>query len=153
MSATLFIITGLPGTGKSTLAARLEAETGAVGMDPDSWMDAFDLNLWDEARRAAIEAMQWRLSRQFLAAGVNVIIEWGTWGRDERLKLCREARELNAGVELYWLSAPAEIILDRIRARGREDPPITLSHIKEWSSLFQAPDPDELNLYDAVHRS
>jgi predicted kinase len=152
MTATLTIITGLPGVGKSTRAAALEAATGAVRMEPDAWMDELHLDLWDEQRRFAIEAMQWRLSRRFLAAGVSVIIEWGTWGRDERLRLADEARELGARTELHWLTAPLEVMLDRIRARGREDPPITPEHVEGWLGAFQAPDAEELARYDAVFR-
>lgn len=152
MSATLFIVTGLPGVGKSTRAAALEAETGAVRMEPDAWMDELRLDLWDEERRALIETMQWRLSRRFLAAGVSVIIEWGTWGRDERVRLAAEAKALGARTELYWLTAPIEVMLDRIQKRGRENPPITLDHIEGWLGAFQAPDADELARYDAVHR-
>lgn len=153
MSATLSIITGLPGVGKSTRAAGLEAETGAVRMEPDGWMDELKLDLWDEERRFAIEAMQWRLSRRFLAAGVSVIIEWGTWGRGERMKLAAEAKALGARTELYWLTAPLDVMLERIRERGRENPPITLEHIEEWVGLFQAPGADELRRYDAVFRA
>ena len=152
MSATLFIIAGLPGVGKSTRAAALEAATGAVRMEPDGWMDELKLDLWDEDRRASIETMQWRLGRRFLAASVSVIIEWGTWGRDERLGLLEDARALGARVELIWLTAPAEIMLERVTRRGRENPPITLAQIEEWIGLFQAPDAGELARYDAVHR-
>ena len=153
MSATLFIITGLPGVGKSTRAARIEAETGAVRMEPDAWMSELKLDLWDEERRFIIEAMQWRLSRQFLAARVSVIVEWGTWGRDERMRLAGEARELGAQTQLHWLTAPLDVMLERIRARGRENPPITLEDIESWVGLFQRPDADELAEYDAVYRS
>jgi predicted kinase len=150
VSATLSIITGLPGVGKSTRAAALEAETGAVRMEPDGWMDELRLDLWDEERRFIIETMQWRLSRRFLAAGVSVIIEWGTWGRDERLRLAGEAKTLGARAELHWLTAPLDVMLQRIRLRGREDPPITLEHIEQWVGLFQAPDAEELAIYDGV---
>lgn len=152
MTATLSIITGLPGVGKSTRAAGIEAASGAVRMEPDGWMSELKLDLWDEDRRFIIETMQWRLSRRFLEAGVSVIVEWGTWGRDERLKLAGEARELGARTELYWLTAPLDVMLERIRTRGREDPPITMAHIEEWVRLFQAPDAAELDFYDAVYR-
>lgn len=152
MTATLSIITGLPGVGKSTRAGALEAATGAVRMEPDAWMSQLHLDLWDEERRFVIEAMQWQLSRRFLAAGVSVIVEWGTWGRDERLRLAGEAGALGARIELHWLTAPLAVMLERIRSRGREDPPITLEHIERWVGLFQAPDAAELAQYDAVFR-
>lgn len=153
MTATLSIITGLPGVGKSTRAAALEAASGAVRMEPDAWMSALKLDLWDEQRRFAIEALQWRLSRRYLTAGVSVIIEWGTWGRDERMRLAGEARTLGARSELHWLTAPLDVMLERIRRRGREDPPISIENIEAWVGLFQAPDAEELARYDAVFTS
>jgi predicted kinase len=150
VSATLFIVAGLPGVGKSTRAAALEAETGAVRMEPDAWLADLKLDIWDEERRARIEAMQWRLGRRFLQSGVSVIVEWGTWGRDERLALAREAKTLGAQVELHWLTASPDVMLERISRRGREVPPITLEHIQGWMSQIQAPQADELTLYDRV---
>ncbi|MHA6297013.1 AAA family ATPase [Devosia sp. CAU 1758] len=131
----------------------LEAEAGAVRMEPDAWMDELKLELWDEERRFAIEAMQWRLSRRFLAAGISVIVEWGTRGRGERMKLAGEAKALGARTELYWLTAPLDVMLERIRRRGRENPPIAIEHIEDWVGLFQTPDERELASYDAVFRA
>jgi predicted kinase len=55
-------------------------------------MDALDINLWDEPRRAKIEELQWTLAQQLLKLGIKVIIEWGTWGRSERDTLRLGAR-------------------------------------------------------------
>lgn len=150
--ATLFIVSGLPGAGKTTHALALEAQTGAVRMEPDGWLAALDLDLWDENRRAAIEALQWTLSRRYLAAGVDVIVEWGSWGRAERLALAAEAKALGARAELHWLTAPLEVLLERLAARGREDPPITRADLAGWIAAFEAPDAAERRFYDAVRR-
>jgi len=40
-----------------------------VRLSADEWMDALGLNLWDEARRAKIEALQWKIGQQLLARG------------------------------------------------------------------------------------
>jgi len=55
-----------------------------------------------------------------------VIIEWGTWARSERDMLRLGARALGASVELQFVSAPPEVLIERIRLRDREDPPIAL---------------------------
>lgn len=150
--ARLSIVCGLPGSGKSTRAAALEAQGAAVRLDPDGWMDALGLNLWEEGVRDRIEKLQWSIGRKVLIAGGDVIVEWGTWGRDERLALIADARALGARVELHLMEAPAAVLLARIAARGREDPPITCADIEGWAGLIQMPDADELTLYDMVYR-
>ena len=106
--ARLIIVCGLPGSGKTTLASTLESKLRAVRFSPDEWMDALALNLWEEEKRAKIEALQWKLAQQLLAQGHTVIIEWGTWARTERDTLRLEARAVGAAVELHYVSAPAE---------------------------------------------
>jgi len=144
----LIIVCGLPGSGKTTLAQALESRLHAVRFCPDEWMQALAIDIYDEQRRANIEALQWRLAQQLLALGLMVIIEWGTWGRSERDALRVGARELGAAVELHYLHAPAEVLFERIQRRGLEDPPIERSMISGWYAKFQAPTAEELALFD-----
>ena len=145
---TLIIVCGLPASGKTTHAKQLEATLHAVRLSPDEWMDALSLNLWDEPRRAKIEALQWQFAQQLLPLGVTVIIEWGTWGRSERDALRLRARELGAAVELHYLSASVDVLYERVQRRGQEDPPIKRDQLVQWAGTFQTPTPDELALFD-----
>lgn len=69
---------------------------GAIRLSPDEWMEALHINVWDEESRTRIEALQWQLARELLRLGQSVIIEWGTWARDERDVLRDGARALGA---------------------------------------------------------
>jgi len=60
----LIIVCGLPGSGKTTLAKELERRLRAVRFSPDEWIDALSLDLYDEERRAKIEALQWKLGQE-----------------------------------------------------------------------------------------
>lgn len=144
----LIIVCGLPGSGKTTHARLLEARLGAVRLAPDEWMDALGINLHDEEKRGRIEALQWSLGQDLLRLGLTIIIEWGTWARAERDALRLGARALGAAVELHFLSAPTDVLFDRIRRRGMENPPIERDDVVRWAELFQAPTPDELALFD-----
>jgi predicted kinase len=115
-------------------------------------MQSLSLDLYDEDRRARVEALQWELGKRLLALGLTVIVEWGTWGRDEREALRRDARALGAAAELHYLSAPPDVLFERIQRRGMEDPPIRREDLLRWCDLFQAPTPEELALYDAPTR-
>jgi predicted kinase len=144
----LIIVCGLPGSGKTTHAKELEARLRAIRFSPDEWMDALALNLWDEPLRAKIEALQWQFAQQLLSLGLTVIIEWGTWGRSERDVLRLRARELGAMVELHYLSAPVDILFERVQRRGMENPPMRREQFLRWAAAFQKPTAEELALFD-----
>jgi predicted kinase len=147
--ASLIIVCGLPGSGKTTHARRLAAQRGGVRLGPDEWLDALDVNLWDAAMRARVEALQWTLAKDLLRVGVTVVVEWGTWSRAERDTLRVEAKELGAAVELLYLDVPVDELWRRIQDRGREDPPITRAELDAWSRDFERPTNEEMGLYNA----
>ena len=103
---------------------------------------------YDEERRGKIEALQWKFARELLALRLTVIIEWGTWGRSERDTLRLGARALGAAVELHYLSAPADVLFERIQRRGLEKPPIEREAMSRWFEMFQEPTAEEMALFD-----
>ena len=119
--ARLIIVCGLPGSGKTTHAKQLQAKLRAIRFCPDEWMEHLSLDIWDQERREKIESLQWQFGQQLLALGLTVIIEWGTWGRSERDALRLRARDFGAAVELHYLSARVDVLLDRV-AMGRRIP-------------------------------
>ena len=116
----LVVITGLPGSGKTTLATELAASMPASRMCPDDWMMASGIDLWDEAAHAKIEAFQLTLSLDLLRAGNNVVIEWGTSAREEHDALRRQGQVDRSHVELRYLSADTDELIRRIADRDLE---------------------------------
>lgn len=102
----LTLMVGLPGSGKTTLAKRLEAETGAVRFTPDEWHlflfgDDFhhpEEHALHDARHDRVEQLMWSLGKQLLARGVSVILDFGFWAREEREEKYREAMALGGPV-------------------------------------------------------
>lgn len=144
----LFIVCGLPGSGKTTYSKHLEEEFHAIRLCPDEWMMDLSIDLYDEDRRAKVEALQWKLAQGLLASGLAVIIEWGTWGRAERDTLRLRTRELGAAVELHYLTAPLDLLFERIQHRRAECPPIKRKDLMLWAQQFQEPTLEELKLFD-----
>ena len=76
--ARLVVVCGLPGSGKTTHAKGLEQELNLIRFCPDEWLEALSLDLYDEARRGKIEALQLQVAQRLLQRGVSAIIEWDT---------------------------------------------------------------------------
>ncbi|MGP9683610.1 AAA family ATPase [Brachybacterium sp. AOP3-A1-3] len=150
---TLTIVCGLPGSGKTTVADRIVEATGAARLSPDDWMARLGSSQWDEGLRERIEQLQWQIGQELLQENVDVVIEWGTWGREERDRLREGARALGARVELLVLDADDDELWRRISARAAEDPPITREHLAAYRTAFEVPTADELALYDAPRSS
>lgn len=158
--ATLHLMVGLPGSGKTTLARRLETRHSALRLTVDEWhirmfghdvhdaSDASDYAIHNE-RHAAIESLLWESGSRALVLGIDVILDFGFWTRSERDELRRKARDLGAEFRIHFADVPENVLLERIRARNAELPPgtfhISEARLKEWIEVFEPPSADELH--------
>ena len=99
-----------------------------------------------------MERQLWALTLDLLAQGQSVILEWGHWARVERDEKRHGARSLGVGVELHFLDAPLDELIERADRRTAlgewTAAPLTRAHFEEWSTTFQAPDEEEFSLFD-----
>lgn len=151
-STRLVLICGLPATGKSTLARRLAVEMSAVRLDKDKWVLQLGGDLWDEQFRERVEGELWALTQELLALGQSVILEWGHWARSERDEKRLGARALGAAVELHYLDAPLEELIERAERRNASSEwtaaPMRRVHFEAWATRFQPPSEEEFLLFD-----
>ena len=152
MTGRLVVITGLPGSGKTTLAIELASSMPAVRMCPDDWMMAAGIDLWDARARARIERFQLDLAIDQLTSGRNVVIEWGVWTRAERNELRDAARAIGAPVELRHVTAPVDELWRRIVERDLEgrwsSRSIARAELETWSTTYETPTEEEMATYD-----
>src|SRR3954451_23146179 len=104
----LVLLRGMPASGKTTLAREIAEAYGAVRLNPDEWEVALDVDPFDAAFQAKLEAQFWELARRLLVLGVSVVLEWGFWARVERDEKREAARSLGIAVELRFLDVPYE---------------------------------------------
>lgn len=148
--ATLILICGLPGSGKTTLAKQLERDRRALRRSPDEWMAPLLGESLDQAaldsHREPVKFVQWSIAAR--ALGVNVVLDWGFWSRRERDTFRAQAEELGARAELHFLEASLAELWPRLDRRNRELLPGTLAVTKDdlerWTSCFEPPSAGEL---------
>ena len=150
--ATLHLMVGLPCSGKTALARKLEYERSALRLTPDEWQlrlfgqDAEDSE--HDARHGLIEALLWEVASRALVLGTNVILDFGFWAREEREDYRLRAKQLGASSEVHFLDVPGDELLRRLVRRNSQLLPMAF-HISEemmkpWIEFFQKPTPDEL---------
>jgi predicted kinase len=144
---TLFIICGLPGSGKTRLARRLEAEHEALRLTPDEWMSRIVGDGWDHQRREQVEAVMTDLARRVLELRRDVVLDFGCWTRLERDRLRALARSTGAQPETHYCVAPPVELQRRLSERNRAPPPhtflVTPEQVAEMYPHFEAQAPDE----------
>jgi predicted kinase len=149
ITPTLFLICGLPGSGKTTLAKKIEAEHHALRLTPDEWMAQIVGDGYDEAKRAVVEKIQWEIAARVLSLGINAILDFGFWGRSERDDYRVRAKALGARTKVCFLNVSRDELLKRLEMRNATLPPDTFkvdeAQLDLWSSWFQQPTKDELD--------
>ena len=150
--ATLHLMVGLPCSGKTTLAKKLEHERSALRLTPDEWqVGLFGQDAKEpehDPRHSFIETMLWNIASRALELGTNVILDFGFWAREEREDYRLRAKRLGASSEVHFLDVPQEELLRRLAVRNSQ-PSQESFHISEesmrlWIELFQKPTPEEL---------
>jgi predicted kinase len=146
--AVLHVLCGMPGSGKTTLAKRLEASERALRLSPDEWLARIVGDGWDTDKRTAVHGVQYDVARRALELGVNVVLEGGFWAKSERDEMRAIARETGAGFRLHFLDVPLEELKRRIAKRNADLPPgsfhIDPDVLDEWIAEFEPPDAAEL---------
>jgi predicted kinase len=163
MAATLHLVCGSTGAGKTTYALRLVQELGAVHFSIDDWMVRLfgpDMSLqrgwpWISERVARCESL---IMDSALALGrrdVSSILDLAFLRADLRQGVTRQAEAAGLARRLHFLDVPAEERWRRVCARNAakgETYRVTVTRpmFDFIESMWQAPTADEMAAPGAV---
>lgn len=121
--AIAHLVHGYLGAGKTTLARRIEAETGAVRFSADEWYmrlyvsglttPHLDADAWNRLLSVLDELWPALLRRD-----VDVVLDFGFWSRAERDDARRMAEAAGATVRLYQVVCDDNVAQARCLARN-----------------------------------
>jgi len=152
---TVYLIVGLPGAGKTTRAKELEVSESALRLTPDDWQLAVfhgdSPTRWRSKERVdqrdRIEGKLVEVGLRAAQLGVNVVFDFGLWGKDERSALRWIARSVGVHAQVVYLPIGYEEQRRRISERYETGPGqfrMSDAELRRWHVQFQPPDSDEL---------
>ncbi len=146
---TLFLTVGLPCTGKTTAARRIELERQALRLTKDEWVKALYGQENPPSAQAVIEGRLIEAGLRVLELGVDVVIDFGLWSRDERSALRDAAAKRGAAVEMLYLAVTPAEQSRRLVRRQTEAPdttwPMSGDELAAWARAFEIPTAGELD--------
>lgn len=146
---TLFLTVGLPASGKTTAARRLETEHCALRLTKDEWMKALYGDRNPSPASDVIEGRLIEIGLRALELGSNVVIDFGLWSRDERSALRQAAADRGAAVEMHCFEVSPSEQRRRLDRRLADAPhttwPISEDELLGWAGLMQVPTPGEVD--------
>ena len=125
--ATVHLIFGPVGAGKTTFGRRFAAERSAVFFCLDEWMATLfmmdapvPITLeWALPRTERCEHQIWSVAQQLLRHGSDVVLELGFFKRDQRERARKLAATAGFAVATHVLEVPRETRRERVRLRNQ----------------------------------
>jgi predicted kinase len=146
--ATVYLIVGLPGAGKTTRAKELEVSASSLRLTPDEWQIVLFGDQNPPDKRDLVEGKLVQVGMRAAQLGVNVVFDFGFWGKDERSALRWIAGTVGARSQVVYLPIDHEEQRRRVAERFAATPDQTFrmsdGELAQWRAQFQAPDGEEL---------
>ena len=150
--ATLHLMVGLPCSGKTTQAKILEKEYNALVLSTDKYhLKLFGNDAMDEnhnARHSLIEEILWEIAERILSLGVDVIMDFGFWTKEERMYHKKKAKKLGINFKIHFMDISKEELYKRLEKRNKELSEgsfwIPKEMMDEFIPKFEPPEQEEL---------
>ena len=152
---------GLPCSGKTTKAKKLEKKYNALLLTSDILHQKLFGNTVKidgysktdhEKIKSAVEAIMREHTTKILSLGVDVILDFGFWSKDERDIYRQKAKELGADFKIHYIDVPVKKLYQRLNKINKKYPakvtdgscPLSKEELDKCISSFQPPSLEEL---------
>ena len=151
MTATVHLLHGLPGCGKTRFARQLASERRCVHLSHDEWVvrlfGAHPTTAQIETVREPMHAMLWLYMSRIVDSGSDVVLDFGFWTRNERDQARERVHRTGAAHLLYNFECSPLVAWERVKRRNTLDSADSL-HIDEqtfwlFADRIEPPMPDE----------
>lgn len=150
--AILHLMVGLPCSGKTTYAHKLEKECNALVLTPDVWhLKLFGDDVGEashDTRHSNVEKIMWDVAERVLSLDRDVILDFGFWSKEEREDFRQRAKSLGVGFKLHYMDVPKEELFRRLEVRNRSLSDQTFviprAEMEKYIKVFQPPAASEL---------
>ena len=118
----LFIMCGLPASGKSTYAMQLAVKENAIVVSTDNIRELLngDASIQDNAEQ--VFKMAYKLILKYLDDGSNVIFDATNISYKRRMELIKRYKKYADSIECVFMAVPYEVCLERNQKRDRKVP-------------------------------
>jgi predicted kinase len=114
----LIVITGLPGTGKTTIAEELAKEIDAIVFSTDKIRKKiFQKPVYNEEDKKIVYNQLFLETNKYLAKGKNVILDGTFYTKSLRQRAKEVGKSLSNNVYFIYCETPEEILKKRIENR------------------------------------
>jgi len=151
--ATLHLMVGLPCSGKTTKARILEKEYNALLLTTDKWHiklfgnEAIEIEKDHDKKHERVEEMLWEIAKRVLILGIDVILDFGFWGKSERIYFKDKSKEMGIKFKIHFMNIEKDELYKRLDERNKKLPEgafkITKENMDEYIKTFQPVEEDE----------
>ncbi len=155
--AKVILICGRICSGKSTYAQRIRKKHNAVLLSVDEIMLSIFGQYVGEKHDEYCENIQHYLfdkSLELIETGINVILDWGFWQKDEREYAKNFYKDRSIDCELHYIDVPDSVWKERIKGRNNAiaEGRAKVYYVDEnlaakFGAMFELPDNEEIDVF------